>query len=645
MKRKVIAMLLAATMVISLAGCSSNSDKETTASTTEATTTANDTEATDETTDEETEATDEGTEAAITTATAGTLVIGSSTQNSGEPNPYWTNASSDYDIWKVINELGYPTVSRDKDGKYEYNETVLADVVETENEDGTKTWTFTINDNLKWSNGETITAEDYVCTALMWASHEVYIELEASNASEKMHQYFLGYEAYSSGETNIFEGVHLLSDTSFSITVDAQYLPYYYGKTLVEIIPTYMAGWLPEDITIEETENGAKFSDNYTAEYIKESIDKERYAPSACSGAYEFVSYDTGSYSYTLKANKEYLGNFEGQTAGIDTIIYKYVGQDTMMDELKTGSIDLLLQVADGSFIDAGLDMVEDGTHGYEMHERNGYGQLIFKCDNGPTQFVEVRQAIAYLLDRVEFAKTFTGGYGAIVNGPYGLSQWMVEEAEDEIADLNSYNYSYEAAVTLLEEGGWTLDADGNEYSGEGVRYKDVDGELMPLIIEWCSSENNSVSDLLITMLGESEDVTAAGIKLNQTVMTFSELLEEYYNDITGYHMYNMGNGFSVPYVVDFQYEIGGEANYSRIADEVLAQTSAGMLTVEEGNDEEFLDVWVTFIQRFNELLPELPLYSNEYHDFYANRLTNYEDISSGIWEWTAQILYCDLAE
>jgi len=638
MKRKVMAVLLAMTMVFSFAGCDSNSDKETTASTTEKIITADTQE-----TDEETKETDEETEITISTAKAGTLVIGNSTENSGEPNPYWANAGSDQDVWNLMS--GYPTVSSDQNGKYEYDNTTLAEVVETENEDGTATWTFTINDNLKWSNGETITAEDYVCTALMWASHEVYIDLGASNAAEGMHQYYLGYEAYSSGETDVFEGIHLLSDTSFSITIDAQYVPYYYGKSLVAINPTYMAGWLPGDITIEETENGAKYSNNYSTENIKESIDTERYAPSASAGAYEYVSYDTGSYSYTLKANEEYLGNFEGQTAGIDTIIYKYVGQDTMMDELKTGAIDLLLQVADGSFIDAGLDMVEDGTHGYDMYERNGYGYLVFKCDMGPTQFVEVRRAIAYLLDRVEFAKTFTGGYGAVVNGPYALSQWMTEEAEDDIAALNSYSYSFDNAVTALEAGGWTLDANGKEYNGEGVRYKDVDGELMPLIIEWCTSENNSVSDLLTTMLAQSEDVAAAGIQFNQTVMTFSELQDEYLNDTTGYHMYNLGVGFSVPYVVDFQFAIDGKSNNSHIADEVLADAAANMLLVEEGDDGAFLEIWVQMVQRYNELLPELPLYSNEYHDFFTNRLLGYEGISNGTWEMEDQILYCTVVD
>ena len=56
---------------------------------------------------------------------------------------------------------------------------------------------------------------------------------------------------------------------------------------------------------------------------------------------------------------------------------------------------------------------------------------------------------------------------------------------------------------------------------------------LMPLSMEWSSSENNSVSELLKVMLAENPDVAKAGMKINQNVMTFSELLNYYYRDET----------------------------------------------------------------------------------------------------------------
>ena len=36
-------------------------------------------------------------------------------------------------------------------------------------------------------------------------------------------------------------------------------------------------------------------------------------------------------------------------------------------------------------------------------------------------------------LDRNDFAKQFTGGYGSVVNGPYGTAQWFFQETKKEL--------------------------------------------------------------------------------------------------------------------------------------------------------------------------------------------------------------------
>ena len=78
----------------------------------------------------------------------------------------------------------------------------------------------------------------------------------------------------------------------------------------------------------------------------------------------------------------------------------------------------------------------------------------------------------------------------------------------------------------IVDEEKGVYNEDGSDYSGSGIRYKKLDdGTYMPLVIEWFSSENNSVSDLLVTSLQQNPDVEAAGKKINQTVGTFTDLL------------------------------------------------------------------------------------------------------------------------
>lgn len=625
MKKKLLSLFLVGVLTASMvAGCSKTENKN------------DDSKKTEESSDDKKEVTYSNKQ----------VIIGDQSETSGDITPMWTNSASDYNAYKMITGLDIAVV--DRDGRWNTNETVVDKMEETENEDGSKTWTITIKDGLKFSNGEPVTAQNYVFYYMFWGSNEVLTDLEASEASAMVPRYAKGYAAYSAGESDTFEGVHLIDDKTFSITIDAAYVPFYYGKSLVAVTPEYIKGWVPEDIVMEETENGVKFSDNFTAEYIKSQVEEFRYNPTVCTGPYMFKSYDQNAYSYTLVRNPEFVGNFEGQKANIETVIYKYVEQNTMMDQLKTGAIDLLLQATDGKDIEAGLDLVDEGGFEYCNYPRAGYGMISFKCNQGPTQFKEVRQAVAYLLDRNAFAQTFTAGHGLVVNGPYGSSQWMVNEYAEDVEALNSYTYSLDAAVKVLEEGGWVYNADGSDYTGEGIRHKKLeDGTMMPLVIEWCSSEDNSVSDLLVTSLQQNPELAAAGMQINQTVVTFTELLQNYYDNSTEnkYQMFNLANGFGNPYDIAYMYEPGSDSNINALLDPEgteLYNLAVAMNQSEEGNDEAYGENWLKFMQKWNELLPEIPLYSNDFHDFYTERLHDFEQDGYN-WNVDVAILYANI--
>lgn len=628
MKKKLISLFLVGAMTASMvAGCGSNEGEGNTAA------------------PEGTEDVAEATEEAVTYSNK-QVILGESSETSGDITPFWNNGASDYDAYKLV--TGMAPIERDKDGKWIENPTVLDSIETTENEDGSQTYTIKIKSGLKYSDGSDITAKDYVFFNMFWASNEMLTDQEAAEASANLTQYYKGYEAYSTGESDTFEGIHLIDDSTYSITIDAQYIPYYYGQALVSTNPESMALWVPEDVTLEETENGVKFSDNFTSDYIGEKVQAARYDYNINSGAYMLTSYDENAYTYTLTKNPNFPGNYEGQTANIETVLVKYTPQDTMMDQLKTGAVDILYQVADGDQIESGLDMVEEGGFDYLTYGRAGYGMISFKCNQGPTQFEEVRHAVAYLLDRVTFAQTFTGGHGLVVNGPYGSQQWMAEEYAEEIDGLNAYTYSLDAAVAALEEGGWVYNEDGSDYAGEGIRYKQLeDGTYMPLVIEWFSSENNSVSDLLVTSLQQNPDVAAAGMQINQTVGSFTDLLTYYYDNSeeNPYQMFNLASGFGNPYDVAYSYEPGSSSNINAVTGEdgqKLYDLAVAMNQTPEGDDTAYAENWFSFISFWNEVLPEVPLYSNDYHDFFTSRLHDFEEDGYN-WDVTAGILYANI--
>ena len=632
MTKKILAVLLIFVMVFSLAACNAEEETQTTDPTQAATT-------------EATEATTEGP--MVPTTPMGQIIIGSTTEMSGDWLPYFQNNAADYDIWKFTNGQG--TVDMTFAGEYVVNETTVKSYEVTDNADGSKTYTWVINDGLVFDDGTPITAKEFVASALLWSS-PVLGEMGAKN---DLGFNWLGWSAFSKGEVKEFAGVKLIDASTFSLTVDPAKLPYFYELPLVSISPVKLSYWTDETVDIMDDGNGAYFTENFTTANYEEKIMAARNGitmPS--SGPYSVESYDEAAKVAVLKVNPNYPGAWDGQKPMIETIIYKKVLAETALDELATGSVDLLSKMASGDEINAGLDLVDAGGFAFTAYARAGYGKLVFACDFGPTGDVEVRQAIAHLLDRNDFAKAFTGGFGSVVNGPYGEAMWFYQETKAQLNEkLNQYAYSLETAVELLVSAGYIYDAAGADYT-TGVRYKKLeDGTFMPLEIEWASSEANAVSDLLVVKLQENPDVAAAGIKINQTVMTFPELLNYLYRDasqgdkygVPTYGMFNLATNYTPRYDQTNVYTTDPELlaqgyNVNFLVDQQLDDLSKDMVLTAASDRDGFKVKFVDFVDRWNELLPDLPLYSNIYHDFYNAKLQNY-NINSLV-DTTQSILY-----
>ncbi|MBQ3552515.1 MAG: hypothetical protein IJA35_05110, partial [Clostridia bacterium] len=76
--------------------------------------------------------------------------------------------------------------------------------------------------------------------------------------------------------------------------------------------------------------------------------------------------------------------------------------------------------------------------------------------------------------------------------------------------------------------------------------------------------------------------------------------------------------------------------------DDQLDQLSMDMVYgVESGDYESYLDLWQQYIIRWNELLPELPLYSNVYVTMFPSWLEGYEQ--GTFWGFEEAILYCSI--
>lgn len=575
------------------------------------------------------------------TEPTGQLVIGSITQVINEfYDVSFSSSETNYNMYDLIHG-GYDTVVFSKEGEFQYNDTAVASHEETENEDGTKTYTVTINDGLVWSDGTPITAKDYVFAVLLENSDEMAgVDGYPCNGGYS----YIGYDEWLDGSADAFAGVHLVDDMTYSLTVKAEELPYHYDITYASLRPRPLHVIAPE-CDVEDTENGATITGDFTTELLQETINNVetgyRYNPKVTCGPYLFDNFDEASQQATLKANPEFVGDYRGVKPSIETLVIKTVSSDTMMNELESGSVDLLYSCSGGDTINAGLDLVEEGKAADTTYMRNGYGQLQFDCSVFPTDSQNVRQAIAYCLDRNEFARQYTGGYGSVVHSFYGLAQWEYQDSVEWINEnLNTYEMNVEEAKKLLEADGWNLNADGTPYSGTGTRYKDVDGELKPLVITWCNSEGNPVSELLATMLPET--MAEAGMELQATTTDFATLQNGILHaGDTMYNMYNLATGFATAnspwYYFSSDEAWMGNYNTNWIADEELNDAVMPLKSIPYEDSEAWLEAWQNFIKVWNEKLPNVPLYSDEYYDFYSTRVQGWENTAT--WGWQNAVL------
>lgn len=617
----------------------------------------------------------------------GQVVIGTSTEASGDwaysafvRNPNATDKA----VMTLTDDM--TTVDSDQHGDYGINKTVVKSYERIEEENGNVTFKFVINDGLKFNNGEAVTAENFVAWT-MFVTSPAGKEMGVVSATYNM---LPGGLAYRNGETNVLSAVRLYDEKTFSITIaktgedgETSYLPYYYDITYAAMQAVNLTYWFGEGWSVKDDGEGVYFVNadgkEFTAETVGETVTAGRFATGnrVTAGPYNLVSFDQSSREIVLEVNENYNGNFEGQKPGIQKLVIVKTSEDTVMDMITTGQIQIYSQIADGSEVNAVMDLIDAGTinSSTSQYDRAGYGYFSFACDLGPTQFTEFRQAIAYLLDRVEFAQTFCKGWGSVVHGPYCTAFTMTAKTDIE-KKINHYDYNPEKAVELLKQAGFVYNADGSDYvdgSGE-VRYAKVTEEqakyydsfnkvladgtiLMPATVNWASSEGNSVSALLSTMLANSDATKAAGVSIVKTEMTFPELLNYMYRqDAYGvggdysmptYNMFNLATGYnggvydeSYNWTTDPEYIEQGY-NVQHLYDEQLDKLSMDMVYGVEPSDEAtYLDLWEKYIIRWNELLPMVPLYSNIYVTVYPNTIDNYAEDS--FWGFERAILYAN---
>jgi peptide/nickel transport system substrate-binding protein len=484
----------------------------------------------------------------------------------------------------------------------------------------------------------------------------------AAGASSTVGRPLIGYADYRAGDTSAdvrFKGVQLSGDYTFSVTISNTELPYFYELSYASVGPLPMHVWAP-GVTIDSNADGAKVGAGGFANLTNiVAPGGYRFAPRVTAGPYNFVSFV--NQVVRLEKNPTFKGDYRGHLPSIDTIIIRNVNQLLDVDLVISGEIDMTTGVIEGAKIQAAQ---ADANTNLSFYSRNGYGLLAMTADFGPTQDYRVRQAVAFITDRQFVTDAVLEGYGSITFSEYGLAQWMYVESQDWVEDnLNPYNFSITQANNILDTTDWRFESDGTTpfdrtkatLNSEYYRYNAA-GEQFRL--RHFGTENNPITDSLQARF--ELNMQLIGARYDVTIGDFAALLDNYYAKAYGtpdserqFHIFNLASNFAAAYDPFFSWHsefVGTFNNPHGLADtptspaaplapgeRTLDELTVAMRLTEPGDRVSYIALWREYQLRWNKLMPNVPLYSNQYYDVYNNRVKGVA--TTPFWNWSIAVI------
>ncbi len=379
---------------------------------------------------------------AIVSATGLETFVAGNTSFSGEFYEGWGNSAYDNNIRKLVfGGTGLMSVTNTGD----LDKNFFVDEYSTSED--MKTWNFKLKEGIKFSDGVELTANDVAFTYYFY-SDPTFASASGSDAYVPIN--LVGQDAYTASceagacDTAAFTGVNVINDYEIEFTVNEALFTTASTDFSRYIIPAHY-----------NSVDGVINVEDVKANLISKPIG---------AGPYKITEYVEGQF-VRLAINEYFTGDIHGDVPTIENVIVQVVPDETSIDMLIAGEIDLLAGMVQEDVIDAAK---ADSNLTFNNYPRHGYGHITFQTDEGITRHTAIRQAIGYALDRETFVGLFLGSYGSVTQGPYSTNYWMIDDAWVE-ENLTNYSYDPAKVSEILEADGWVKGTDG-VYAKDGER-------------------------------------------------------------------------------------------------------------------------------------------------------------------------------
>ncbi|MBU3204547.1 ABC transporter substrate-binding protein [Clostridium algidicarnis] len=421
-------------------------------------------------------------------------------------------------------------------------------------EDGL-TYTITLKDGVKWSDGTPITTDDLEFSFFV-KSDKAY-----DGPSDYSSLKIKGWAAYHDGTSDKIEGLEKVDAKTLKVTLEEVNVSAIYDIGNFQPIPK-------------------EFYGKHYKQGEADKLQSVHRTPELFSGPYKLKEYKEGQ-SITLEANENY---YKGK-AKIPNLIYKVTNKNTAMQLLETGEVDINALTVSTENVS---QIKTKGFLDQHIYPTNGYGYVAFNHRKEALKDVKVRQAIAYALNRKAITDTVYKGYADVINIP----QTRVSSAYTD--DVEKYEFDKEKANSLLDEAGWKKGSDG-------IREKD--GKKLSL--KFLASTPNEVNDALLNIaVGDFKEV---GIDFKAEQMDFDTIRTKTKQEDGDYDMYFMAWGLTPDPDSSTIFKTGGSQNkigYSNAkVDEFL--TKGLKATNQADRDKIYQDMY----KELNKDLPYIFVY------------------------------------
>ena len=320
---------------------------------------------------------------------------------------------------------------------YDENGELIPAMAESYNQsDDGLSYTFTLKDDIKWSNGDPVTAGDFE-----YAWKRVVDPKLGSDYAYQISDYIVGAEEYLNGEGSVDDiGVNAIDDKTLEVKLKKP-SPYFLGLTAFYTL-------YPVNQSVAEA-NPDWAKDPSNTEYVS-------------NGPFKVTAWDHNE-KISLRKNPEWFRADEVKLDGIDLDIIeekntqytKYQGGEyDFITNPPTAVVDKLLKEEDSELVIGG----DVGTYYYQFNNKEK-----------PFNNAKVRNALSMAIDRKAIVENITKGGQIPAEGmiPFGFLDENGKEFRERNGNL--IKEDAKAAKDLLEEG----------LKEEGMKPEDLNGTVI----------------------------------------------------------------------------------------------------------------------------------------------------------------------